>query len=337
MRQNIRKRKIISAGDLESYAYCPLSFFLKKMGYSQEQEYIKNGISTHKRITRNINKIRKIEKRAHLFESYILPFSIGSSIIALIAIIFHPTWNVEIWREIFIILSLIWLFYAIFILYKTERGTNKNLRPKYETVILISAIFSTVIALFSLSDFLPSFPVLSKVLSLLSLFWLIWANIFFYISSIYLEESLLKRKKYKVEKSLIEYVDYGKSDDVLVSKEHGLSGKPDYITIDKYNQHIPIEIKTGRKPRYPYFSHIIQIGVYALLVDQLYGHCPGGVIRYDEKAFFVKLNEKLRRTVKEIRCKIIRDLQKESMHRNHGRKGKCKNCSMRENCPERLC
>jgi CRISPR-associated exonuclease Cas4 len=162
------------------------------------------------------------------------------------------------------------------------------------------------------------------------------ANIFFYTSSIYLEESLLKRKKYKVEKSKIEYVDYGKSDEVLISKEYGLSGKPDYITIDKNGQHIPIEIKTGKKPGYPYFSHIIQIGVYALLVDQLFGHCPGGLIRYGNKTFFVKLNEKLKTAIKDIRCQLIRELQNESMHRNHGRKGKCKNCSMMKNCPERL-
>ena len=97
---------------------------------------------------------------------------------------------------------------------------------------------------------------------------------------------------------------------------------------------MPIEIKTGIKPRYPYFSHIVQIGVYSLLVEDLYGHCQGGVLRYGDKTFFIKLNEKLRATIKENRNKLLKDLQKGSMHRNHRRRGKCKKCSMREKCPD---
>jgi CRISPR-associated exonuclease Cas4 len=173
-------------------------------------------------------------------------------------------------------------------------------------------------------------------LVLLSLGWLIFANIFFYISSIYLVESLLKRKKYNIEKCGIDYVDFGKSSSLLVSKKYGLNGKPDYIITDKEGRHMPVEVKTGEKPRYPYFSHIVQIGVYSLLVEDLYGQCPGGYLRYGDKMFFIRLNEKLRKTIKENRSNLLKGLQKGSMHRNHTRKGKCKNCSMRENCPEKL-
>lgn len=329
-------KKIISAGDLESYAYCPVSLCLKKKGFKQDRDHTERGILLHNKMTGNINNIRKMEKKAHTIEQYISPLAIWASIISIIAIIFHPTWNADIWRDIFLILSLIWLLHALFFFYKAEKIKNKKLRPKYEIVILLSAMISTIIALFSLSELLPSETTISRILSLLALCWLMCSNILFYISSRYLEESLLKRKEYKIKRSRIDYVDYGKSNKLLVSKRYGLSGRPDYIISDKKGRHMPVEIKTGVKPRYPYFSHIVQIGVYGFLVEDLYGYCPGGLLRYKDKTFFIELDEKLGRTIKEIRINLLNDLKNGSMHRNHERRGKCKNCSMRENCPEKI-
>ena len=336
MSENNLNKKIVSAGDLESFTYCPLSLWLKKKRYKQNKEYIKRGILLHRKIAGNVDSIRKIEKKAHTFEQYILPLSIGASIIAIIAIIFHPSWNVHKWRNIFVILSLIWLFHASFFFYRGEREKDKRLQPKYEMVILISAMIATLIALFSLTELLPSMTTFSRTLVLLSLGWLIFANIFFYISSIYLVESILKRKKYNIEKCGIDYVDFGENNRLLVSKKNGLNGRPDYIITDKEGRHMPVEVKTGVKPRYPYFSHIVQIGVYSLLVEDLYGHCPGGFLRYGDKMFLIRLNEELTETIKEIRSNLLKGLQRNSMHRNHERKGKCKNCSMREHCPEKL-
>ncbi|MBN1214299.1 MAG: Dna2/Cas4 domain-containing protein [Candidatus Lokiarchaeota archaeon] len=336
MNKNKLNKKIISAGDLESFTYCPLSLWLKKKRYRQNRKYTKRGILLHRKIAENVDNIRKMEKKAHTFEQYILPLSIGASIIAIIAIIFHPSWNVNKWRNIFIILSLIWLFHSSFFFYRAEREKDKSLQPKYEMVILISAMISILIALFSFTEFLPSVKTFSRILVILSLGWLVFANIFFYISSMYLVESLLKRKKYNIEKCVIDYVDFGKSSSLLVSEKHGLKGRPDYIITDKEGRHMPVEVKTGVKPRYPYFSHIVQIGVYSLLVEDLYGHCPGGFLRYGNKMFFIRLNEKLRVTIKEVRSRLLKGLQRDIMHRNHARKGKCKNCSMREHCPEKL-
>ena len=44
---------------------------------------------------------------------------------------------------------------------------------------------------------------------------------------------------------------------------------------------IPVEVKTGRKPKAPFFSHVLQIGAYCLLSEETFGTKPThGLIRY---------------------------------------------------------
>jgi CRISPR-associated exonuclease Cas4 len=121
----------------------------------------------------------------------------------------------------------------------------------------------------------------------------------------------------------------------LFSKKYGLKGKPDYI-LERDGRYIPVELKTGNTPSHPFFSHIVQVGVYCLLIEDEYGDCPYGVIRYGEREFEVGLDQRLKNTIEEIKGKMLEDLEKGEVHRNHYRKGKCRNCSQRENCPESL-
>ena len=82
--------------------------------------------------------------------------------------------------------------------------------------------------------------------------WLIGASLFFYISTYLFEDSILKRREYRIIRGKITYVDYGKEHPTLISKEYGLSGKPDYV-LKNEDGHIPIEEKTGVIAKYPFF------------------------------------------------------------------------------------
>src|SRR5207253_1999892 len=60
---------------------------------------------------------------------------------------------------------------------------------------------------------------------------------------------------------------------LFVSKKHGLSGRPDAVVMDG-EHHIPVELKTGRVPRGPLFSHILQVVAYCVLLEDEYGGAP---------------------------------------------------------------
>jgi CRISPR-associated exonuclease Cas4 len=103
------------------------------------------------------------------------------------------------------------------------------------------------------------------------------------------------------------------------------------------DQHIPVEVKTGRTPRGPLFSHILQIAAYCLLMEEEYGKPPPhGVIRYDDASHDIEYNEDLKRLVLGKLGEMRACLVKGEAHRNHNRPGKCVHCSRRSVCPERL-
>ena len=192
------KTIIISAGDMESYAYCPLAWWLKKHERAIHDEISKSGIQKHRDLLEKVTKIQLKEKRAYTYEILVPIFAIGASIISIFAISFHPSWKLDIWRNMFIIFSLIWLLHSIFFLYKSEKVKIRSLRPKYEMMILASAIGATIISLFAVSSLFPDDLLLSRILGVIAMGWLIGASLFFYISTYLFEDSILKRREYKI-------------------------------------------------------------------------------------------------------------------------------------------
>src|SRR5437879_12680200 len=70
---------------------------------------------------------------------------------------------------------------------------------------------------------------------------------------------------------------------LFVSKKHGLSGRPDAIVMDG-DHHIPVELKTGRVPRGPLFSHILQVVAYCVLLEEEFGKPPqDGILPHGDR------------------------------------------------------
>ncbi|MBA3867558.1 MAG: Dna2/Cas4 domain-containing protein [Anaerolineae bacterium] len=123
---------------------------------------------------------------------------------------------------------------------------------------------------------------------------------------------------------------------LLYSQRLKVMGKPD-VLIQQGSMIIPVEVKTGKTPRQPYQTHIMQLITYCHLVEENYHVRPAyGIIRYPQQEFMIQyieaLEQELSRIVGEMRVKRGWD----DIHRNHNQRAKCAACGFREVCSERL-
>ena len=181
---------------------------------------------------------------------------------------------------------------------------------------------------------------LGVILLIIGIGWMLVASFFLYVLLVSTEKIDKLRDDYKLGEETIETPD-GLTDDtpILKSKIYNLAGRPDYI-IKKGDERIPVEVKTGRPPKAPFFSHILQIGAYCLLSEETFGQKPiNGQIRYgfNNSPHEIIWDSKLKNLVIE-KLEEMNDILdgKLEAHRNHKRVGKCNSCSRRKSCPERL-
>ena len=181
---------------------------------------------------------------------------------------------------------------------------------------------------------------LGFILLIIGIGWMLVASFFLYRLLVSTEKIDKLRDDYKLGETDIETPDGLTSETpVLKSKKLNLAGRPDYL-IKEGEQRIPVEVKTGRPPKAPFFSHILQIGAYCLLSEETFSEKPShGQIRYgfENKPHEIKWDSDLKGLVKE-KLEEMNDILAGRMeaHRNHKRVGKCNNCSRRKGCPERL-
>ena len=178
------------------------------------------------------------------------------------------------------------------------------------------------------------------ILLIIGIGWMLVASFFLYQLLVSTEKIDQVRDDYRLGEERIETPD-GLTQDtpVLKSRKYNLAGRPDYM-INEKDSHIPVEVKTGRRPKAPFFSHVLQIGAYCLLSEETFQRSPShGQIRYgfDSEPHEVEWEPKLKNLVVE-KIEEMNDILdgKTEAHRNHKRAGKCNNCSRRKGCPERL-
>ncbi len=324
----------ISAGDIEKYGYCPLSWWLSREKEEVVNERMKKGMEDHKKMGDALEDLQEKEKKLVEVENMVLWLAVAASLVSVGGLTFlRPEGYL---RQIFIVISLIWLLAATFFLYIGESKNFSEIGLKSEKIVLAFAMIATILALFAVSLGLTDANI-ARISQVISLSWLVGASYWLKVSLSLKAEAKDKRDEYNVDNGSIDYVDGMKGEeDMLVSEEYKIRGRPDYI-IENDGELIPVEVKTGRVPKGPFFSHILQAGAYCLLIEADKGiKPPHAIVQYGEKKFQVEYDEDLKDLVIEKVLEMRRLIETEDVHRNHNRKGKCANCSRREFCPESL-
>ncbi|MDO9537877.1 MAG: CRISPR-associated protein Cas4 [Thermoplasmata archaeon] len=330
------KEKTISASSLEKYGYCPLSWWLSQSQPEPESEALDTGEVAHDKVAQDLGSIIQEESQAKMFESIVLWFAIAATLISVIGV----SLVFEVGQDIGMIMgviALIWILAACYFLYKAESMPRGSSNLKYQRIILIFAVVAAVIGVNSvtlLSDFFQ--PKMAQILQAISLAWLVAACYFLYHSLKRFELALFKRRKHQVSQQ-ITYVDSNdRKPKLFVSEKYGLSGRPDYVLLVA-DEHIPVEIKTGRVPRGPLFSHILQVAAYCVLIEEEFGKPPShGILRYGQTENEVEYDAALKEMVISKLVEMRAIMKTGTAHRNHNKPGKCRNCSRKSVCPERL-
>ncbi len=295
------------------------------------------GERKHTAISEDLKGIEAHETTAREAETGVMYFAIAASIIAIVGATFVSPRLVTQVAQLLAAVSLIWLLSSVYFLYRAEHLSSEAERFLSERVILGFAMGAVVIAVAAVST--PGFvsSLAAEAFMALALLWLIGATIFLYGSMRAAEVALRTRAKYELASGALVYVDSNREKPKLfVSTRYGLSGRPDAVLLEG-DLHIPVEVKTGRTPRGPLFSHILQIAAYCLLMEEEYGKAPPyGVIRYGDGSHDIEYNEDLKRLVLQKMGEMRACVTKGAAHRNHSRPGKCVHCSRRSVCPERL-
>lgn len=275
------------------------------------------------------------EARARESEAGVLYFAIAASIVAIVGLRFLTIPAPQTATTLGAI-ALIWLLAAVFFLYRAETLATTADRLLSERILLMFAMAAAVIATAAVS--LPGVQndALAQGFEAIALAWLVGASFFLYRSMHSVQVARSTREKYRVRGDVVYLDSATEKPKLFVSKKYGLSGRPDAVVMDG-NHHVPVELKTGRVPRGPLFSHILQVAAYCVLLEEEYGAAPPyGIIRYGDVNFEIEYNEDQRNLVLRKLADMRLALLKGEAHRNHSRPGKCVHCSRRAACPERL-
>jgi CRISPR-associated exonuclease Cas4 len=275
---------------------------------------------------------------------------------------------------VFGIIAVIWLLLSLFFLnvafsesFRIHHNIKRLLKKKTKIVSTLlqklgpedieervkrhekGVLYFGVISIFlGLNSFIvginPNIDI-AYILEIVALIWLLAALFLMFINLTTQREMFRLKDLYKIgKKTKVSYADTEsegkKKAKLFKSKQLSISGRPDLI-IEEKGEKIPVEIKTGRVPKGPFFSHILQLAAYGLVLEEEYGkRPPHGLIKYgpkgDEEEFKVDLDDDLMKLLKEKIDLIRKGMDTGDVHRNHRREGKCRSCSRRKDCPESL-
>ena len=332
--------EVISASELELYAYCPLNWWLDRKGLKAEGAGIADGEKAHQRSGEQLEMARLDDLEASKSETGVMWFAVVATILATVGMALLPFSLSEPFARMLTVVALIWLLAASFFLYRYETIPHIEEKTKYEALILVFGMVATVLTVAGVTLALIVEPLMARVMEVTAVAWLIGASLFFY-HSLHKRSSaaVAKRSEGLDKKASLDYVDdlagQGKKPKMFFSEKYGLRGRPDLILMED-GKRVPVELKTGRTPRGPLFSHILQLAAYMLLVEEEFEAPKEGMLRYSERDDRIEWSDELRMMVtfklEEMREKINTG----EVHRNHNRPGKCRGCSRRSGCPERL-
>lgn len=206
-----------------------------------------------------------------------------------------------------------------------------------ERVLLFFAIIAMLLAIISVSISFIGDPLLSRIAEIVALMWLVGASFFLHHSLRATQIAKALREKHNLVGKTVDFVDdQRRNTKLFVSDTYGIRGRPDYVILQGADR-VPVEVKTGRTPRGPLFSHIVQLGAYCLMIEDEYSKPPPyGILRYEGMEHEIEYNADTKKLVLTKLNEMRAALAKGEAHRNHNRRGKCIGCSRRSACPEKL-
>jgi len=142
------------------------------------------------------------------------------------------------------------------------------------------------------------------------------------------------KKECRIPEGKITYTDLDKPGKALYSRTYNLAGKPDYIVRRDYG-YIPVEVKNTETDR-PYKSHVLQLGSYCLLLEDLGKAVPFGVISYRNYQFKIPFDDYLKHEVLGAMERIRDEISLGKVRRNHNQPKRCVFCSLNKVCTMKL-
>ena len=361
----------VSASDLERYTYCPMSWYLAATGHAGKSEEIEEGKKRHQAIHESIEELQvhQLRTRRNLL---IWQWWFGIIVILTIDTIAFQNidsvdFNTSESSKVLAMGALSCLVVgigAVFIPWRTWLGVqpwyvNKQTGDSEDTLVdpvfepvdfkggwleggwIEAAMFisAIVLSLHAIAlRFASNKEQAAYVLAVTTIGWMLLASLRLQRALISNNEAqILAAKNNLSAGTTVQYSDDERTASLLTDPASGLRGRPDQIVIID-SEFIPVEQKTGKVPKIPHESHVLQVLAYAALVDTTTGKTPPyALLRYGQDALHQipwdeSNREKLFVAVKEIQ----RVMATGGAKRHHEREGKCRNCSRRYACDQRL-
>jgi CRISPR-associated exonuclease Cas4 len=133
------------------------------------------------------------------------------------------------------------------------------------------------------------------------------------------------------------YWDGGAAAEVLVSHQHGLTGKPDFIRREG-EELIPVE----QKSRFisaagPYEGEILQLAAYCLLVEERFGKpVRRGQLLYQNRSLELLFDDRIRRKLLDAVAELRSAEVMSDVPRSHNSPARCRGCGFRQACRDSL-
>ena len=116
----------------------------------------------------------------------------------------------------------------------------------------------------------------------------------------------------------------------------GLTGKPDFV-VNQKGRLLPVEVKSSWAPPTPYDSHILQLGIYCLLIEKTTGKRPPyGILKYRNRTFAIDYTQSLEDSVIAVVEQIRTQKNRRQASRSHDDARRCAHCGYRRVCDQRL-
>ncbi|MDQ2714213.1 MAG: CRISPR-associated protein Cas4 [Chloroflexota bacterium] len=134
---------------------------------------------------------------------------------------------------------------------------------------------------------------------------------------------------------MLVYEDADGQGEPLVSSGYPIVGKPDYVVELPDGRPVPIELKPAvQNAMQPYSNHVVQLGVYCLILEDYFEQAPThGILRYADNEFTVEYTPALRRKVIRLLGEMARCGEQQPPPLARQRVAKCRACTFQTICP----